>query len=206
MYPHNNYTRGNFNSLNLNASYNQTDLVIKQNEGNEKVKSYCINVDSRDRNVSLYPLANKFEVNFRNSNGGCFINERIKNVVSIQLVEAIIPTDAMGRYATLKLSNFDNNLYGSNDVLNAAFSVLITDYSYSSYTVCKLKNLCNCFKKFSPPLAELTSFKLELYKPDGDLADTGTDVNLDETVQTFFTFEIKTLENGDSKLNNHMLV
>lgn len=163
-------------------------------------KTHCLNIDSRDRNRDLHAMTADFPVYFNTGgyNDEANIQQTYKNIVSIRLVACILPSAASDkRYVVLKIPELDDTMGGTNDILSGAFAILFPDKEFGVYLHCKIQDMCNCSKKFDPPLASFGNrLTLQFYSPDGELMDFGSDTTSDEdpdeTVQTFATFEIKT--------------
>ena len=175
------------------------------------VKSRCINIDSRDRNRGLYPNSNKFQVqvNPDGSFDGAGLFTNFRNVKSIRVVEAVLPAVAQTEsYISLVVPELDDTMVGTNDVLKKSFAILIPERTDApgNFVHCKTKDMCNCFKKFDPPLANIRRFTFEFYGPDGVLTDFGTDTSPptvpDKTKQVFLCLEIITEEPNRSKINS----
>lgn len=169
------------------------------------IKNYCITIDSKDRDTVRFPYPTKFDVKFSGKTGAV-VDIRLRNVVTVSLIEAVIPTAAFSnqRYLLLRINNLKDDAYGSNEILSSSFATLLPDKEYGNVTICRLKSMCNCFKEFSPPKVELSSLSIELLQPDGELADTG--ISTEDSAQILLSFEIKTLEYSDAKLTRAILI
>ena len=190
---------------------NKNKPVQKLDKLATTVSSRCVNIDSRDRNRSLYPNSNKFQVqvNPDGSFKGAGLFTNFRNVKSIRIVEAILPAVAQTEaYISLVVPELDDTMVGTNDVLKKSFAILIPERTDApgNFVHCKTKDMCNCFKKFDPPLANLRRFTFEFYGPDGVLTDFGTDTSEptapDKTKQVFLCLEIVTETPNTSKLNS----
>jgi len=175
------------------------------------VSSRCVNIDSRDRDRGLYPNSNKFQVqvNPDGSFEGAGLFTNFKNVKSIRIVEAILPAVAQTEaYIALVVPELHDTMVGTNDVLKKSFAILIPERTDApgNFVHCKTKDMCNCFKKFDPPLANIRRFTFEFYGSDGILTDFGTDTSAptapDKTMQVMLILEIQTEDPNRTALNS----
>ena len=160
-------------------------------------KSFCVNIDSRDRDRDKFPNASKFQVFFNSSDSSnANISYSYKNIISIRLIECVVPSAVFddSRYIVLKISELPDTMHGTNDDLNGALTLLLPDKVYGNFVYCKTKDMCNCIKKFDPPIHCGNKFTFSFLKPDGEVVDFGID-NAEEpteTSQVLMTYEIKT--------------
>jgi hypothetical protein len=174
------------------------------NEGIPKLKkistdlrSSCLMFDSRDRNRNKFPNTNKYGVYFNpgNTYQGAAVQIKPRNVYSLRIVEAILPNVAQNyAYISLVIPELSENIYGTNNTLQKAFAILLPDEVNGDFISCRFTDMCNCFKKFSPPLGSLSRLTFEFYTPAGALINFGTDNAVgnpvDDSVQNFLVFEV----------------
>ena len=163
----------------------------------------CVNVDSRDRNRDQFPGSNSFQVQMNPSDTfvGAALFTNFKNIYSIRLVNAVVPDfTADEPYLSLVIPELQDTMAGTNDVLKKSFAMLYPERVHGSFLSCQVKDMCYCFKKFTPPLANLRSLTFQFYDPDGVLYDFGTDAASSSpvvnTVQVMLTLEITTVESS----------
>ena len=93
---------------------------------------------------------------------------------------------------------------GTNDTLKKSFAILYPDRVLTNFVSCRVKDMCYCFKKFNPPLANLRSLTFQFFDPDGTLHDFGADTNpptaVTNTVQVMLTIEITILDSNRAPL------
>jgi hypothetical protein len=182
---------------------------VKEPEIDTKLKTLCVNIDSRDRNRNNFPSSNRYMVytNPSNTFEGAGLYTDIRNIYSIRLVEAILPIAAQNYpYITLVIPELQDTMVGTNDKLKKAFSILVPERVNGNFISCKLRDVCNCFKKFDPPLSRLNRMTLEFYAPDGSLVNFGTDnapeSDVEDNVQNFLILEFTLVEVNASRINS----
>jgi len=188
----------------------QQDVLIKQDDIlTYKEIEHNLFVYSADRNWVNNTKENRynFTVNFdtaNNQQGFNFspsANKKFKNIVRIELIKAIMPTEGLESftnyvsstitypkinilsypYITVRIPELDNNNYGTDNTLDNAFGVLQYDANWYTDTtnlsdgyLAMIPKFMKCQKVYQPtPLATLTKLTIELQKPDGtSLSDT----------------------------------
>jgi hypothetical protein len=153
-----------------------------------------------------------FTVNFDPSNlpTGLRLNPtstvKFRNIVRIEFVKAIVPGEGLdlmvyktgnGAYASdnnmnilsypyiqVRIPELDNNVYGTNNSLNAAFGVLQYDANWISDSgisnqrgfLAMIPKFLKCQKVYSPtPLATLQKLSFRFERPDGTLLSKAAD-------------------------------
>jgi len=205
----------NIHKNNFSATPNQGGQkfqVIEKNVNKEQPKlervptsltSMCVAIDSRDRNRDQFSDTNKFRVHVNPSDtfegAGLFTN--IKNVHSIKLTECVVP-DFTGNHAylTLVIPELQDTMIGTNDTVKKSFAILFPDDVHGNFVTCKTRDMCYCFKRFTPPLANINRLTFEFYAPDGTLVNFGSDTTPptapNANVQVMIVLEITTVESN----------
>lgn len=163
-------------------------------------KSICVAIDSRYRNTDKYVDPVKFSVNFYSGNTDIenIVQRKIRNITSIRLVECILPKITVTYpYIVLVIPELKNELESNSEILNKAFCVLLPDKTYGEFLHCRVSDMCNCFKKFSPPLSSINKLTFEFYTPDNELLSLD---GADEDNNIMMMFEIKTKAANTSEL------
>lgn len=157
-------------------------------------RTYYITVDSRHRDRSLWTKTSKFEVKMDPLSGfaGAAIQRSFKNVVSIELVDAIYPFVDSCSYLFLKIHEIDGNLLTTCNG-NQYFTKLVpkTIMNGFVYSNADFNNDVNK-RTFLNRGTRIDKLTLEIIKPDGETIDFGNDT-MDDPVpalQTCFTFKI----------------
>ena len=125
---------------------------------------------------------------------------KFRNIVRIELVKAIVPGEGLDLmvtktgaatydssvnmnvlsypYIQVRIPELDNNVYGTNSGINAAFGVLQYDANWISDTgitnqrgfLAMIPKFLKCQKVYSPtPLATIQKLSFRLERPDGNL-------------------------------------
>lgn len=208
----------------------QDDIVAyRENE-------YNLFLYSSDRNWVSNSTENRynFSVNFdpaNNRNGFGFstaTNIKFKNIVRIELIKAIIPTEGIDILATqtdisyntnlsinalsfpylmLRIPELDTNNFGTNTNIDSSFGVVQYDANWISDNTANnrgylamIPKFMKCQKVYYPtPLATLQKLSIQLQRPDGNLVSDSLDT-LD--VSGFlFSSSLKTNPNPSSTAN-----
>jgi hypothetical protein len=113
-------------------------------------------VDSRSRDVSKYPDANNFVVDF---------DSPFKNIISIELVYALYDKLGTERYVNLCIPEIRNFVLSNNNILTGAFTQLPLNLPTNEYTYNKFRSI----KVFNPPLSKLNRLSLIIVSDDGSV-------------------------------------
>lgn len=116
-------------------------------------KTYVV-VDSRFRDVTQYPNANSFVIDF---------DTPFKNVMSIELVYAVYDKLGTERYMNLYIPEISSFLKSNNNIIEGAFTQLPLVKHVNEYTSEKFKSI----KSFDPPLAKLSRLTLNMISEKG---------------------------------------
>lgn len=134
---------------------------------------------------------------------------KFRNIVRVELVKAIMPGESVDSlvtrtysgsaftysnaynfnvlsfpYVQVRIPELDNNVYGTNQGLNAAFGVLQYDANWIYDTnnpvargyLAMIPKFLKCQKTYTPtPLATLQKLSFRFERPDGDLVSTVPD-------------------------------
>ena len=135
---------------------NQDKLVKMQRDTQPKYieKVHYININSVDRNWASGTNENRYEFQVKfNQNqdyvGGATISNMYRNIISVELVSAVMPMDAyiepfdtriyMGLsrypYLLLRIEELDNVFKGTNNWVDKAFSTMIFDKVFYTNTL-----------------------------------------------------------------------
>jgi len=212
------------NQNNYTATPNQKSEVYKVIEKNANVgvpklervstslSATCVNIDSRDRNRDQFPNSNNFQVHVNPSNTfvGAGLYTQFKNIYSIRLISAVVPDfTADHAYLTLVIPELQDTMVGTNDTLKKSFALLFPDTVHGNFVSSKTKDMCYCYKKFSPPLASINRLTLEFYDPSGTLVNFGTDNTLptapNANVQSMIVLEITSVDSNTSVIESRAI-
>jgi hypothetical protein len=176
------------------------------------LRSNCIIIDSRDRDRSYFPNSNKFCVYFNpeQSHTGAALFQNFKNIYSVRLVEAVLPSVVQNSaYVSLVIPEVYEHVAGTNDILRKSFAILIPERVVGNFVHCRIRDNIYCCKKFLPAKANFNKWTIELYQSDGTFIDLGTDTSPstapDSTVQATLIFELTTVEHNRSKIVSNIV-
>ena len=126
------------------------------------------------------------------------VRERFLNIISIELVDAIVPSDTADDdpYITLDIPELHSSYAGSNHYLSSTFAVLLPEKKGTPYARCKF--ISPAINKYRTPLASINKLTLRFKDFQGTLYDFGTDTTpptaVDKTIQNQLIFKIVTRE------------
>jgi hypothetical protein len=173
----------------------------------------CVTIDSRDRNRSQFPNSNKFTVHVNPSNTfeGAGLYTNLRNVQSIKLVEAILPSTVLTyAYIVLVIPELEDTMIGTNDLLKKCFAILIPDDNIGSGNFVTTRyNFGYCSKIYDPPKANINRLTFEFYTPSGTLINFGTDTTPptapNSNVQATLILQIEMLNASKNQINSRIV-
>ncbi len=183
---------------------NEKKQIQKMMEPEEVEHSYYVVIDSKDRDKDKYAKANNFVVDFAaKENGGTgSISSGFQNVVSIELIEAIIKNSSGVTGATDESTNFPYLLLNINE-LGTQFEGTNTNImdtlsifrDYSSQNGYKYYNLVGFnggepIKKEFNPRKSITRMTIHLKTPDGTTFEFGNDNDTSNATVIQLVFKI----------------
>lgn len=173
------------------------------NTPGKMIKLTCIGVDSKDRNTIQFPDCNKFAVNFnsnRSDTSNASISMNMKDIISIRLIECILPDTAQSdRYLILVIPELNVSMDGTSDILSKAFCLIYPDKTYGTYLHCRFSENNNSFKKYYPPLGKINRLTFELYKQNGEL------FTVNSSDQIFYHLEFETIVGNTTSLHDTLV-
>jgi hypothetical protein len=151
-----------------------------------------VQVCSNDRDSALYGKTNNFKI--------CF--EKIKNVIEIELVSAILPNqnDILDEpYLVIEIDELPSNIEFSCNNIKKAFAMLPLkkpNKDTASFIVPELGQNYKTTMKFKTPLASIQSFTLSIKDLNGNLFDfaPSDSSQTEKNLQTTFMFRVTSLE------------
>ena len=197
----------------------QTDMMTPE----LREYDYYIIINSNDRNVTKYPDANSFVIDFAPAPSGDspqkgYVDKTFSNIKSCELLNVVIFNTSSSSsssifngasypYLLLQCDELQNNYYGTNNTISKSFAVLTNsidsgDYKYyrifgdsGSDTVTKVYN----------PRINLTKLTTRLLLPNGNPYQFGNEFTNDTSNSCIsFGFRIKTIQKllATSFINN----
>lgn len=193
----------NTNIANFQKPDKQQKLFFERmSEEQYEYKEHYVIIDSRDRDRTKYPNPNEYTVQFNNGVDGN-IEEQFRNIVSIELIDAIVPDAVTGLepYLTLDIPELNSSYAGTNNHLSNTFAVLEPETKGTPFARCKF--VCPSLNKYRTPLASLNKLTIQFKNYAGALYNFGTDTTPptvpDITIQNQLMFKLVT-RNPDYKI------
>lgn len=187
--------------------YDEKKQIQKMMEPEEIEHSYYVVIDSKDRDQEKYPDVNNFVVDFAaKENGGTgSISSGFQNVVSIELIEAIIldssninnasDNGTTFPYLLLDINELGSQFEGTNTNLMDSFSIL-RDFNlqngFKYYNLVGFNGREPIKKEFSPRKS-ITRMTIHLKTPDGTTFTFGTANNTSDTTVIQLVFKINAI-------------
>lgn len=186
------------------SSQEHYDLFEKET----KTIDYYVTIDSNDRYKKNWENPNEYQIMFEpntilNDEYTGFINKSFHNVVSVELLECIIPkTSKEGTnyetlpYLLLEIDELGNTYQGTNTYTNKIFAQLIFDKVVGHYRYCSFNDNRQIKKIFNPRIS-LNKFTIRFLKPNGELYNFGKSYELEhDTIEpnNILTFKITTIQ------------
>jgi hypothetical protein len=143
-------------------------------EDKYEYKEHYVIIDSKDRDRTKFPNPNNYTIQFNNGTDGN-IEEQFKNIVSIQLVDAIVP-DAVTTdvpYLTLDIPELKSSYAGTNNHLSNTFALLLPESRGTPYARCKF--VSPALNKYRTPISSLNKLTIQIKNSDGSFYSFGTD-------------------------------
>lgn len=189
------------NDYNIAYSENNNQSLSVQREPDvqyEETTHYLV-VSSNDRDVIEYPNVNSYVINLQNE---------IKNITSIQLIQAIIPDKndvTQEPFLLLKIQEMEDVMISNNRNISDAFAILQMASPVSSGYFIEIDTKIheNCVKFYKTPKSSLSRLTVSITDSNGNLFDFGPDTPdpPNKQLQNLFVFKLTTLETKRDRLN-----
>ena len=168
----------------------------------EEITHYLV-VSSNDRNVIDYPNVNNYVIN---------LQDEIKNITSIQLIQAIIPDKnnvTQEPFLLLKIAEMEDVMISNNRNISDAFAILQMASPVSSGFFIEIDTKIheNCVKYYKTPKSSLSRLTISITDMNGTLFNFGADTPNppQKELQNLFVFKITTLETTRDGLNQRAI-
>lgn len=186
VYDNNSYTNV------YNSSYNQPLSVQQENKIEyEEVVKY-LTISSKDRDVNIYPTPSRYSINLQNE---------IKNIVSIELIQAIIPDKnsvLTEPYLLLKIDELDEVMMSNDRNISDSFAILqlAPPTTSGGFIMIDKRIHEHTVKYFRTPKASLNKLTITVTDAYGTPFDFGTDAPEPpvKNLQNTFVFRVIVLE------------
>jgi len=182
----------NFDSQGLSV-LNEPDIQYQNNVR-------FIAVSSMDRNLSLYPNPNYYQIQ---------LNDNFKNISCIELIQAIIPDQnnvVLEPFLLLNISEIDTVIDTQNSAISKSFATLQSTPAVANSAFINVENNihANTPKIFRPAKASLDKMTITITDYNGNPFNFGTDstsLPVTKNLQNWFFFKITTMEKKRDELN-----
>lgn len=168
----------------------------------EETTHYLV-VSSNDRNVTDYPNVNNYVIN---------LQDEIKNITSIQLIQAIVPdkNDVTHEpFLLLKIAEMEDVMISNNRHISDAFAILQMSSPVTTGFFIEIDTKIheNCVKYYKTPKSSLSRLSITITDMNGTPFDFGTDTPSppNKEFQNLFVFRITTLETKRDSLSQRAI-
>lgn len=199
----NKYEIGNDYNFAYSNENNKNLSVIGEPDVEYDETTHYLVVSSNDRDVTNYPNVSKYVINLQNE---------IKNITSIQLIQAIIPdkNDVTHEpFLLLNIEEMEDVMICNNKNISNAFAILqmANPVTTGYFIEIDTKIHENCVKYYKTPKSNLSRLTVSITDAYGNLFDFGNDTPNPpkKDLQNLFVFKLTTLETKRAKLNQRGL-
>lgn len=192
----------NDRSIVFSQDQNEPKSVLQEPEIIYQTKESFLVVSSHDRDHTLFPNTNSFQIHLKTE---------YKNIKSIELIQAIVPNqNEVGNepYLVLQIDEIDDVMDSNDDVISKGFALMGLAPSSGPFLYLDKCIHENTVKYYTQPKASLDRMTISIKSMDGTLFDFGADSEpplKNKLKQTTFIFKIQTLEKTRSPLNHRNL-
>lgn len=176
-----------FSEVNKNLSVKQESDITYEN-----VENYLV-VSSSDRDPEKYEV-NNYIVD---------LQKELKNIYSIELIQAIIPNkNSVGDepFLLLEVDEIEKPMISSDKTMSDAFAILpVSTKDTSNYIVVDKRIYENTIKYYQTPKASLSRMTMRIKDISGNLFDFGS--GSEKELKNTFIFKVVTQEPKRDKLN-----
>jgi hypothetical protein len=205
-FPSSTFAESNAEEFQMNSyKTNHTDPHISLSSTSEPNIEYekrtsFLTISSRDRDASLYPSVSKYMITFP---------MEIKNVESVELIQAILPDKnnvTSEPYLLLKIDEMEDVMISNDRNVSDAFAILqlSSPVTPGGFIQMDRKIHENVIKYYKTPKASLSKMTISVTDYAGNLFNFGTDNtnSPEKALQNTFVFRIESLEKKRSALNH----
>jgi len=176
-----------------NYPFNAKNTILSDIEYTQVI-SY-LQLNSSDRDTIAYPSVSEYRIDSE---------EKFRNISSIELITASVANQGnplVNPYLVLRIDGL-NHINFSNRNTNSGFAVMYLKQTTGAHVYPELGVLQRNVLNFKTPLASLSSVKLSIVGPDGNLFNFGeTPGDVTSTFSNSFMLRIVTLEKSRKDLN-----
>lgn len=188
-----------------NPSFNQQLSVEGEKNIEYEQTKYYVTVSSRDRDRSVHPNVSQYTVN---------LPSELKNIISVELIQAIIPdvNNVVNEpYLLLKIGEFNDVMISADKNVSDSFAILQMSAPVSPGTFIQIDKRIHeqTVKRYKTPKVALSRVSVSITDADGNLFNFGNDNSFpnppDKAIQNTFVFRIICSEKARNTLNQRLV-
>lgn len=194
-----NNAKFNDNKLSNVYSKDSNNQLSVSQEPDIKYSEVCnyVVISSKDRDLANYSKSNSYTIQ---------LQKELKNVISVELVQAIIPDKnnvTEEPYLLLKVNELDSVMDSNDRNISDAFALLQLTCATVPNTFIQMDKRIheNVILYYRTPKASLSRMTVRITDSDGNPFEFGGDNSYVKAYQNTFVFKITTLEKNTSQLN-----
>lgn len=199
-YNKNQYTSNDFKTV-FSNEFNQSLSISQEPDIKyEKRENYLV-ISSADRDTTTYPSSSNFVIQ---------LQKEYKNIISVELIQAIVPDKnnvTAEPYLLLNVNEFENTMDSNNKQIYNSFAVLqvCPPTVNGSFLQIDKRIFENVTLNYITPKAHLSKLTIKVTDADGNIFDFGGSGTTTKAYQCLFVFKIVTSDSNRSIINNRNL-
>jgi hypothetical protein len=196
-YNKNQYLSNDFKTVFSNDFNQQLSISQEPDITYQQRENYLI-VSSADRDTSIYPNSSNFVIQ---------LQKEYKNVISVELIQAIVPDKnnvTSEPYLLLKVKEFENTMESNNKQIYDSFAILqvCQPTVADSFLQIDKRIFENVTLNYRTPRASLSKLTIEVTDAEGNIFSFGGSGTTSKAYQCLFVFKIVTSDGNRSLINN----
>jgi hypothetical protein len=179
-----------------NEKFNQALSLQREPTITYTPTNYYISFSSKDRDITAYPNPNHYVTH---------LPQELRNIVSIELIQAIIPNASninKEPYLLLKIDELEDTMMSNDRHMSDAFAMLQIADPVGDFIQIDKRIHENTVKEFRTPKANLSRLTVTITDHSGTPYDFGGSGSTDKEFQNTFVFKVVCLEKGRDALQN----
>jgi hypothetical protein len=196
-YNKNQYTSNDFKTV-FSNNFNQQLSISQEPDVKYELRENYLIVSSTDRDVNTYSSSSNFVIQ---------LEKEYKNIVSVELIQAIVPDKnnvTAEPYLLLKIKEFENTMDSNNKQVYDSFAILqvCTPTITNSFLQIDKRIFENVTLNYRTPRANLSKLTIQITDAEGNIFDFGGSGTTTKANQCLFVFKIVTSDSNRSLINN----
>lgn len=196
-YNKNQYTSNEFKTVFTNDFNQQLSLTQEPDIKYEKRDNYLV-VSSVDRDITTYPSSSNFVIQ---------LDKEYKNIISIELIQAIVPDKnnvTAEPYLLLNINELENTMDSNNKSVYNSFAILQVCQPTISNSFLQIDKRIfeNITLNYITPKASLSKLTIKITDAEGNIFDFGGSGTTNKAYQSLFVFKVTTSDSNRSLINN----